>query len=149
VSGHDVVLIDTTAEALSRAQAEIQNSLERLVNREKISEEDAAAALARVVTSANYDGVSTAELVIEAVYESPEAKRQVWQQLAKVVQEGALLATNASSLSGTEIASYSGREARMVGLHFFNPVAMMALVEVVRGLRTDQTALDEAKAFVE
>lgn len=148
-SGHQVVLVDTAAEALGRAQAGIQNSLERLVKREKITEEDAAAALARISTSANYDDVSTAEVVIEAVYEAPEVKRQVWQQLAKVAQEGALLATNTSSLSVTEIASYSGRESRMVGMHFFNPVAMMALVEVVRGLRTDQAALDEAKAFVE
>ena len=76
-SGHQVVLVDTAAEALGRAQAGIQNSLERLVKREKITEEDAAAALARISTSANYDDVSTAEVVIEAVYEAPEVKRQV------------------------------------------------------------------------
>lgn len=149
MSGHQVVLVDTTEEALGRAQAGMQNSLERLVKREKVTEQDAAAALARVTTSASYGGVADAEVVIEAVYESPEVKRQVWQQLANVAKEGALLATNTSSLSVTEIASYSGREARMVGMHFFNPVAMMALVEVVRGLRTDQAALNEAKAFVE
>lgn len=149
VAGHDVVLIDTTAEALSRAQAGIQNSLERLVKREKISEEDASAALTRVSTSADYAAVSGAAVVIEAVYEAPEVKQQVWQQLAKVADAGALLATNTSSLSVTQIAAYSGREARMVGMHFFNPVPMMALVEVVRGLRTDPAALDEAKAFVE
>lgn len=149
VAGHDVVLVDTSAEALGRAQAGIQNSLERLVKREKIGEEDAVSAMARVSTSANYDGVSGASVVIEAVYEAPEVKQQVWQQLAKVADEGALLATNTSSLSVTEIAAYSGREARMVGMHFFNPVPMMALVEVVRGLRTDPAALAEAKAFVE
>lgn len=149
VAGHDVVLIDTTAEALSRAQAGIQNSLERLAKREKISEEDASAALTRVSTSADYAAVSGAAVVIEAVYEAPEVKQQVWQQLAKVADAGALLATNTSSLSVTQIAAYSGREARMVGMHFFNPVPMMALVEVVRGLRTDPAALDEAKAFVE
>ena len=149
VAGHDVVLIDTTAEALSRAQAGIQNSLERLVKREKISEEDASAALTRVSTSADYAAVSGAAVVIEAVYEAPEVKQQVWQQLAKVADANALLATNTSSLSVTQIAAYSGREARMVGMHFFNPVPMMALVEVVRGLRTDPAALDEAKAFVE
>ena len=149
VAGHDVVLVDTFPEALGRAQAGMQNSLERLVKREKLAEQDAAAALARVTTSGNYEAVATADVVVEAVFESPEVKRQVWQQLAKVAKDGALLATNTSSLSVTEIASYSGREERMVGMHFFNPVAMMALVEVVRGLRTDPGALDEAKAFVE
>lgn len=147
--GHQVVLVDTTAEALARAQAGIQNSLERLVKREKMSEEDASAALARIVTTTNYDDVSAADIVVEAVYESPEAKRQVWQKLAQVAREGALLATNTSSLSVTQIAAYSGREERLVGMHFFNPVAMMALVEVVRGLRTSQATLDEAKEFVE
>ncbi len=147
--GHQVVLVDTTAEALARAQAGIQNSLERLVKREKMSEEDASAALARIVTTTNYGDVSAADIVVEAVYESPEAKRQVWQKLAQVAREGALLATNTSSLSVTQIAAYSGREERLVGMHFFNPVAMMALVEVVRGLRTSQAALDEAKEFVE
>ncbi|MFA5550072.1 MAG: 3-hydroxyacyl-CoA dehydrogenase NAD-binding domain-containing protein [Trueperaceae bacterium] len=149
VSGHDVVLVDTFPEALGRAQAGMQNSLERLVKRDKLTEQDAAAALARVTTSGSYDSVAAADVVVEAVFESPEVKRQVWQQLAKVAKDGALLATNTSSLSVTEIASYSGREERMVGMHFFNPVAMMALVEVVRGLRTDPAALDEAKAFVE
>jgi 3-hydroxybutyryl-CoA dehydrogenase len=147
--GHQVVLVDTTAEALARAQAGIQNSLERLVKREKMSEEDAGAALARIVTTTNYGDVSAADIVVEAVYESPEAKRQVWQKLSQVAREGALLATNTSSLSVTQIAAYSGREERLVGMHFFNPVAMMALVEVVRGLRTSQAALGEAKEFVE
>ncbi len=149
VAGHDVVLVDTSAEALARAQAGMQNSLERLVKRDKVSEQDATAAMARVSTSTSYEGVAAADVVVEAVYESPEVKRQVWQELAKVAREDALLATNTSSLSVTEIASYSGREERMVGMHFFNPVPMMALVEVVRGLRSGSAAMDEAKAFVE
>lgn len=149
VAGHDVTLVDTTDDALARARAGIQNSLERLVKREKLSEEDAATALTRVSTSTRYDSVGECDVIIEAVYESPEVKRQAWQQLAKVAKEGALLATNTSSLSVTEIASYSGREERMVGMHFFNPVPVMALVEVVRGLRTEDAALEQAKEFVE
>lgn len=149
VAGHDVILVDTTDDALGRARAGIQNSLERLVKREKLSEEDAATALTRVSTSTRYDSVGECDVIIEAVYESPEVKRQAWQQLAKVAKEGALLATNTSSLSVTEIASYSGREERMVGMHFFNPVPVMALVEVVRGLRTEDAALEQAKEFVE
>ncbi len=148
-AGHDVILLDTTDDALARARAGIQNSLERLVKREKLSGEDAAATITRVSTSTEYASVAECDVIIEAVYESPEVKRQAWQQLAKVAREGALLATNTSSLSVTEIASYSGREGRMVGMHFFNPVPVMALVEVVRGLRTEEAALDEAKAFVE
>lgn len=147
-AGHEVVVVDTFPGALEGAQARIQDSLSRLVKREKISADDAAATLGRIVTSSSYDDTASAEVVIEAVFESPEVKKNVWQALGQIVSQGALLATNTSSLSVTEIASYSGREPRMVGMHFFNPVPMMALVEVVRGLRTDAGALTEAKEFV-
>ena len=147
-AGHEVVVVDTFPGALEGAQARIQDSLSRLVKREKISADDAAATFGRIVTSSSYDDTAAAEVVIEAVFESPEVKKNVWQALGQIVSQGALLATNTSSLSVTEIASYSGREPRLVGMHFFNPVPMMALVEVVRGLRTDDGALTEAKEFV-
>ncbi len=148
VAGHQVVVVDTFPGALERAQTGMKASLERLVKREKISAEDAAAALGRVVTSSGYEAAASAEVVIEAVFESVEVKKDVWRRLGEVVADGALLATNTSSLSVTEIAAFSGREPRMVGMHFFNPVPVMALVEVVRGMRTDDAALAEAKEFV-
>src|SRR5690606_30241086 len=84
-----------------------------------------------------------------AVYEAIDVKRTVWTRLADVTSEGALLATNTSSLSVTEIASFSGRPARFCGMHFFNPVPMMALVEVVRALRSSDETVEQARAFVE
>ncbi|NLG08174.1 MAG: 3-hydroxybutyryl-CoA dehydrogenase [Deinococcales bacterium] len=149
VAGHDVTLLDTSEGALGRAQAGMKSSLERLVRRERLSESDAAAALARVSPQTEFLGLESAEVVIEAVFESSEVKREVWERLGKVVSDTALLATNTSSLSVTEIAAYSGREARFCGMHFFNPVPVMALVEVVRGLRSSEAAVAEAKAFVE
>lgn len=147
VAGHQVTLIDSNLDALARAQAGMQHSLERLVRRQKISEEAAAAALARVATRAEVGDLAGAVVVIEAVFESVEVKRQVWQELTKVVADDALLATNTSSLSVTQIAAFTGREPRVVGMHFFNPVAVMPLVEVVRGLRSDEEAVQQAKAF--
>lgn len=149
VAGHDVVLIDTSEEALGRARAGMQHSLERLVKRDRLAEGEAAAALARVATRVEHGPLADAEVVIEAVFEAVDVKREVWSKVTEVVGDGALLATNTSSLSVTEIAAFSGREERFVGMHFFNPVPVMALVEVVRGLRSGEEAVAEAKAFVE
>lgn len=149
VSGHQVLLIDSNADALGRARAGMQHSLERLVRRDKLSQEAAGAALARVVTRADMGDLTDAEVVIEAVFESVDVKRQVWQELTGVVADDALLATNTSSLSVTQIAAFTGREQRVVGMHFFNPVAVMQLVEVVRGLRSSDQAVEQARQFVE
>ncbi len=149
VAGHDVVLLDTNAQALERAQAGMQHSLERLVRKEKLTEQEASQALAQVATRSEFEGLEDVEVVIEAVFESVDVKRDVWGKLGKAVPAGALLATNTSSLSVTEIAAFSGREERFCGMHFFNPVPVMALVEVVRGLRSSEAAVEEARAFVE
>ncbi len=148
LAGHEVVLVDTAGEALPRARAGIQHSLERLVRRETISQEQAAQTLARITTRADYQQLEDAEVVIEAVYESIEVKKQVWGELSSATSPGALLATNTSSLSVTQIGSYCDRPERLCGMHFFNPVPVMALVEVVRGLRSDPETVEEAREFV-
>lgn len=148
LAGHEVVLVDTAAEALPRALAGIQHSLERLVKRERVSQEQATEALARITTRADYQQLSDAEVVIEAVYESIEVKREVWGELSQATSPTALLATNTSSLSVTQIGSYCDRPQRLVGMHFFNPVPVMALVEVVRGLRSSPESVEEARKFV-
>lgn len=149
LAGHDVVLLDASPEALQRARTTMEASLGRLVKRESIERAAADEALQRVRARHGIGGIEDAGVVIEAVYESLEAKREVWGQLAAVTSEGALLATNTSSLSVTAIAAFSGRPERFCGMHFFNPVPMMALVEVVRGLRSSEETIEQARAFAE
>ena len=149
LAGHDVVLLDTSHEALQRADAAIRSSLARMVKKESIGEDAAVETITRVEFRHGISGLESAGVVIEAVFESLEVKREVWGQLAAVTSDGALLATNTSSLSVTAIAEFSGRPERFCGMHFFNPVPMMALVEVVRGLRSREETVEQARAFAE
>jgi len=149
VAGHDVVLCDVAPGALERAERAIASSLGRLVKKEVLSQAEADEARGRIAMRDRLEGLEEAGVVIEAVYESLEVKREVWGQLAAATSEGALLATNTSSLSVTEVAGYSGRPERFCGLHFFNPVPVMALVEVVRGLRSSDETVEQARAFAE
>ena len=144
LAGHDVVLLDLEEAVLGRAQAAMKSSLERMARKETVTQAEAEEALQRVTARAGITDLEDAGVVIEAVYESIDVKRSVWGRLADVTSEGALLATNTSSLSVTEIAAFSGRPER-----FFNPVPMMALVEVVRALRSSEEAVEQARAFVE
>ncbi len=149
LAGHEVVLVDVSDAALERGLANVRTSLERMIRKETITREDAETATANLHTTTALTGLSDAGVVIEAVFESIEVKRDIWHKLADATSEGALLATNTSSLSVTEIASFSGRPERFCGMHFFNPVPMMALVEVVRGLRSSEETVEQARAFAE
>ncbi|MEJ2287203.1 MAG: 3-hydroxyacyl-CoA dehydrogenase NAD-binding domain-containing protein [Deinococcales bacterium] len=149
VAGHDVELCDVAPGALERAEQGIAHSLGRLVRKEALSQAEADEARGRIAMKDRLEGLGEAGVVIEAVYESIEVKRDVWRRLAEVTSEGALLATNTSSLSVTEVAGFSGRPERFCGLHFFNPVPMMALVEVVRGLQSSDETVEQARAFAE
>jgi 3-hydroxybutyryl-CoA dehydrogenase len=149
VAGHDVVLCDVAPGALDRAERSIASSLGRLVKKEALGERESEEARGRIAMRDSLEGLEEAGVVIEAVYESVAVKRDVWSQLAAATSEGALLATNTSSLSVTEVAGFSGRPERFCGMHFFNPVPMMALVEVVRGLRSSDEAVEQARAFAE
>ncbi|HKI59108.1 MAG TPA: 3-hydroxyacyl-CoA dehydrogenase NAD-binding domain-containing protein [Trueperaceae bacterium] len=149
LAGHDVTLCDVAPGALERAERTILSSLERLVRKEIVSQEEADEAVGRIDMKGALEGISEAGVVVEAVYESLEVKRAVWRELAGATSEGALLATNTSSLSVTEIAAFSERPERFCGMHFFNPVPVMALVEVVRGLRSSDEAVEQARAFAE
>jgi len=148
LAGHEVKLVDLDAAALQRGQATIRGSLERMARKGTVQAEDVEAALARVEPGSALAGLNDAEIVIEAVYEAIDVKREVWQKLGNETAQDALLATNTSSLSVTQIASFSGRPEGFCGLHFFNPVAMMPLVEVVRAMRTDEAVIARAVAFV-
>ncbi len=149
VSGHEVVIQDMSDAALERGLGTIDKSLSRLVKKDKLSEDDKQATLGRLSTSNALNPLSDAEVIIEAVFESVAVKREVWGNLKEVVSSEALLASNTSSLSITQIASFVDGPERFCGLHFFNPVPVLPLVEVVNGLQTSEATLERAKSFAE
>jgi len=139
VAGFQVTMMDVIPEQLERGKTAIAKSVEKLFSKEKISAEQKAAALA-IRTTATLEGVSQANLVIEAASEKTDLKMQVFRDLDKLAPAGAILASNTSSISITKIAAATGRPDRVIGMHFMNPVPLMSLVEVIRGLATsDET----------
>lgn len=136
-AGHSVMLLDTRSGAAEAAKAKLAQSLEVLVGKGKISADVAAQTLARIAPVATVHDASTARLVVEAIVENLDAKRALFQQLESVVGPDCILATNTSSISVTAIANGLQHPGRLVGMHFFNPVPLMKLVEVVSGLQTD------------
>ena len=137
-AGLDVVMIDVAQDALDRGLATIDRNLGRQVAKERISEEDKTSALARISTVTSIaDGVGDVDLVIEAVPEKAELKYSIFEALDEHAPERAILASNTSSISITEIAARTERPEKVIGMHFMNPVPVMKLVEVVRGLATD------------
>ena len=141
-SGYEVTLADISAEALERGRAGIEKSLGKLVSKEKISTEDRDAALGRIVTSTELAALEAADLVVEAVVERLDVKRKVLQELDRICPAETILATNTSSISITKLAAATGRAERVIGMHFMNPVPLMKLVEVIRGLATSQGTFD-------
>jgi 3-hydroxybutyryl-CoA dehydrogenase len=134
-SGYQVTMMDVVAGQLERAQAAIAKSIEKLLSKEAISEEQKQAAL-HIKTSTNLEGVSDADLVIEAATENPELKLNLFRELDVIAKPGAILASNTSSISITKIAAVTLRPENVIGMHFMNPVPLMKLVEVIRGLAT-------------
>ena len=134
--GSEVVLIDVVEPALKKGLATIEKSLGRFAEKGKISAEDARSTFARVKPSTTLQDARAAELVVEAVIEKPDVKRKVFQELDQLAPPATILATNTSSISITEIAAATKRADRVIGMHFMNPVPLMALVEVVRGQET-------------
>ena len=142
LAGTSVLLVDVDAAALDRALASIERNLSRQVARELISEPEAAAALGRIAGARDLDAMSDAEVVVEAASEDPDLKFRLFETLSAVVSGEALLASNTSSISITRIAAHAADPARVIGMHFMNPVPVMRLVEVIRGLETSDAATD-------
>jgi 3-hydroxybutyryl-CoA dehydrogenase len=139
-AGVDVQLIDTAAAAVQRAVDTIGGSLERLVRKEKISAADRQASLERIRTSTKLTDAKDADLVVEAVFESFEVKKRIFEELDGACGGDCILASNTSSISITQIAAVTRRPEKVVGMHFFNPVPIMKLVEIIRGeATTDET----------
>lgn len=147
--GYEVTLIDIRQELLDRALATIKGNLERQVKKGTISFDDAQQALKRIRTSLSLDFLSGCEVVVEAATEDPKIKLSIFSDIDRLCGPACILATNTSSISITSIAAATKRPDRVIGMHFFNPVPVMSLVEVIRGLATSdatfQTTMDLAK----
>ncbi|MGH3314459.1 MAG: 3-hydroxyacyl-CoA dehydrogenase family protein [Streptomyces sp.] len=148
-AGWDVVLRDVTGEALTRGMDGIKASYDKFVSKGKLEGEAAQAALARISTTTDLDAAADADVVVEAVFEKIEVKREIFGTLDTLVKDEAILASNTSAIPITKIAAATGRPERVVGTHFFSPVPMMALCELVRGHRTSDETLAAAREFAE
>ncbi len=148
VAGLPVTLTSRSDKGLQRAMAAISGSMDRLIKKEKMTEAQKAESLARVSTTGNLSSVAGCDLVIEAVSEDEPLKLEILRQLDLLVGEEAILASNTSSLSITRLAAATRHPWRVIGLHFFNPVPMMGLVEVVRGVQTADSVAAVAEAVV-
>jgi 3-hydroxybutyryl-CoA dehydrogenase len=144
-----VVAVDVTPESLERAKASVSQSLGRMVKKSALTEDEAQAALARIEFTTDYSELSRADVLIEAATEMLELKRSIIRKLGELAKETAIIATNTSSISVTLLSQEVRKANCFVGIHFFNPVPLMPLVEVVRGVGTDELSCTRAMKFVE
>jgi 3-hydroxybutyryl-CoA dehydrogenase len=147
VAGIHVVMVDISDAAVAKGLATVGGSLDRLLKKEKISAADKDAAMARIRTSTSYDDLKSAQLVIEAATENFDLKVKILKQVDALVAPDVIVATNTSSISITKLAAVTSRADRFIGMHFFNPVPMMALVEIIRGLQTSDATHDAVHAM--
>jgi 3-hydroxybutyryl-CoA dehydrogenase len=146
-SGYQVVVSEVNDELLNKGLASIDSFLTRSIEKGKISQQDKDATLGRIKGTTNFDHFSDCELVIEAVIEKMDLKKSVFTQLDKICSRQAILATNTSSLSIIDIATATSRPDKVLGLHFFNPVPLMKLLEIVRTIATSDETLETGKGF--
>ena len=148
-AGKQVTLSDRTAELAEKGRARVASNLARQVDKGRLTQAEADAIVARIAVAVGADQAGSHDLVIEAVFEDEALKRETWGQLSAVADAGAIFASNTSSISITGLATATDRPARFIGLHFFSPVPVMGLIEIIRGLETDDATHDAARAFAE
>jgi len=148
LGGFEVVLNDLSADRLKSAMATINGNLSRQVSKKIISEDARNEALAKITSSNAIDGLSDCDLVIETAVEKEEVKRRIFHDLCAVLKPEAIIASNTSSISITRLASSTDRPERFIGIHFMNPVPLMELVELIRGIATDDQTFEASKEFV-
>ncbi len=141
-SGYEVVLRARRESSVENGIATVGKNLDRLVAKEKITAADKSAVMARIKGSTDISIVADADLIIEAATEDMESKKALFAELDKLCKSGTIIATNTSSLSITEIAAATGRADKVIGMHFFNPVPVMKLVEIIKGLATSDETRD-------
>jgi 3-hydroxybutyryl-CoA dehydrogenase len=139
VAGFDVTLVDAFETALPKAVATMTKNMERQVAKNTLTATDKDAALARLTTTTDYKALTDVELIIEAVPEIEDLKRKIYGDLKAILKPETILASNTSSISITRLASMTDRPEKFIGMHFFNPVPMMKLVELIRGIATSET----------
>ncbi|CDM68338.1 3-hydroxybutyryl-CoA dehydrogenase [Clostridium bornimense] len=149
VKGYEVVLRDVKDEFIERGLNGITKTFDKLVSKGKMTEEDRVAALTRITGSTNINDVADCDLVIEAAVENMNIKKQIFAELDEVCKAETILATNTSSLSITEVAAATKRPGKVIGMHFFNPAPVMKLVEIIRGMATEQETFDAVKELTE
>ena len=147
-AGYPVVVTDIAQAALDRALKTIDGSLERMVNKQKLTAADKAATLSRLTMSTDMKSLSDCDLVIEAATENAGLKLKIFAAIDATVKESAIIASNTSSISITKLAAATKRPAQFIGMHFFNPVPVMALVELIRGMQTSEDTLQAVRAVV-
>ena len=147
LAGLDVVVTDISEEALQRGRQAIEHNLSRQVARGTIREEDKNAALARIHSGLDYAAFGDCDMVIEAATEKEEVKREIFKKLTPALKPDALIATNTSSISITRLASSTDRPGKFIGMHFMNPVPVMTLVELIRGIATDEETFSATRTL--
>jgi 3-hydroxybutyryl-CoA dehydrogenase len=148
-AGWEVTMRDLDQASVQRGMDGIRTSLTRFAQKGKIAEADVEAALGRITTTTDIEAVADADIVVEAVFEKIELKHDVFRILDKICKDGVILATNTSAIPVTQIAAVTARPEAVVGTHFFSPVPMMKLCELVRGFKTSDDTLAAARSFAE
>ncbi|RIK97851.1 MAG: 3-hydroxybutyryl-CoA dehydrogenase [Proteobacteria bacterium] len=148
LAGYSVILHDVSTERLKEAMATINGNLARQVARNVITEDARKTALGRITAADAMSGLSDCDIVLESAVEKEEVKREIFHELCTVLKPEALIGSNTSSISITRLASSTDRPERFIGIHFMNPVPVMELVELIRGIATDDATFETAKAFV-
>jgi 3-hydroxybutyryl-CoA dehydrogenase len=148
VAGYSVLLNDLSADRIKEGLATINGNMTRQVGKNLLKEDDKKAAIKRIAPAESYDALSDCDLVIETAVEKEEVKRKIFIDLCPVLKPEAILATNTSSISITRLASTTDRPERFIGIHFMNPVPLMELVELIRGIATGDPTFETTKQFV-
>ncbi|HEX5509726.1 MAG TPA: 3-hydroxybutyryl-CoA dehydrogenase [Pseudolabrys sp.] len=148
LAGYNVLLNDLSADRIKAGLATINGNLTRQASKKGIADEDRKGALARIKPAEKYDALAACDLVIETATEKEEVKRKIFADLCASLKSDAIIATNTSSISITRLAASTDRPERFIGIHFMNPVPRMELVELIRGIATDDPTFETSKAFV-
>jgi 3-hydroxybutyryl-CoA dehydrogenase len=148
LAGYSVKINDVNAERIKTALATINGNMTRQVSKKTISDDDRKNALSRIKGAEKYDDLSDCDIIIESATEKEDVKRKIFSDVCTVLRPDAILATNTSSISITRLAASTDRPERFIGIHFMNPVPLMELVELIRGIATDDPTFETSKAFV-
>jgi 3-hydroxybutyryl-CoA dehydrogenase len=148
LAGYSVLLNDVSGERIKAGMATINGNMARQVARNIITEDDRKSALSRIQPAEKYDALASCDLVIETATEKEEVKRKIFSDMCATLKPEAILASNTSSISITRLAASTDRPERFIGIHFMNPVPLMELVELIRGIATDDQTFETSKAFV-